>query len=345
MRIDSVQARLPANIVSNEEVIDIIRSRSQEGFSGDLDATLAYILRTLEKSGSATRRWLGPDEQPITLLQEAFNDAIGEADISREDVDLLIYVGVGRGFVEPAGAYMVAHALEIPGIECFDILDACMSWVRALALAHDLLSVGRYKHIAVVNQEFNMRPGGMVAPNFALTSPEDVAWTFPSYTLGEAATVTLLSASEKKWTFNFRSRPDLAPLCTIPLNNYGLFCGVPEETLSGGANRFTSFGVEMHRLGMTDTKAVLEALDGEQHKLDVIFPHASSKYMWDKAAARCGVAGKLHHIYQDTGNLVSASVPGGIASALAKGELSRGDQVGFWVGSAGMSFASVHHEF
>lgn len=345
MQVDSVQVRLPSRVVSNQEVLAMLREHSQSTFEGDLEETLAAVERTLIKSGSNTRRWLGDDERPIDLLCEAFDAALEEAEVQREEIDLLIYVGVGRGFVEPAGAYLVAHALGMPGVECFDLLDACMSWIRALSLAHDLLKVGRYRRIALVNQEFNVRPGGMIRPNFTLRRPQDLAWTFPSYTLGEASSVTLLSASDKVWDFNYSARTDLAPLCTIPLNNFGLFCKVPEAEIPGGSNRFTSFGGEMHREGWTDTVAIFEALGPKRMDLDVIFTHASSKYMWDKVATHCGVAEKVHHIYQDTGNLVSASVPAAMVDAMGKGALKRGDDVGFWVGSAGMSFASVRFQY
>ncbi len=47
---------------------------------------------------------------------------------------------------------------------------------------------------------------------------------------------------------------------------------------------------------------------------------------------------KVYHIYQETGNLVSASIPAAIAMSCSDNSLKRGDNVIFWVGSAGMSF-------
>jgi hypothetical protein len=48
----------------------------------------------------------------------------------------------------------------------------------------------------------------------------------------------------------------------------------------------------------------------------------------------------MHHMYPDYGNLVSASVPAGLAVAIADGLVRRGDRLAGGVGSAGMSFAA-----
>jgi hypothetical protein len=40
-----------------------------------------------------------------------------------EDIDLLIYCGVGRGFLEPANAYFYAKARDMRTTNCFDITD------------------------------------------------------------------------------------------------------------------------------------------------------------------------------------------------------------------------------
>ena len=58
---------------------------------------------------------------------------------------------------------------------------------------------------------------------------------------------------------------------------------------------------------------------------------------WDKISP--AVADKMFYVYPDYGNLVSASVPAGMALAEQQGLLNRGDTVACWVGSAGMAFS------
>ena len=48
----------------------------------------------------------------------------------------------------------------------------------------------------------------------------------------------------------------------------------------------------------------------------------------------------MHHLYPEYGNLVSASIPAGLATAIEGGLVRRGDRLAGWVGSAGMSFCA-----
>jgi 3-oxoacyl-[acyl-carrier-protein] synthase III len=90
---------------------------------------------------------------------------------------------------------------------------------------------------------------------------------------------------------------------------------------------------------MTPAIDVFRRLTIEHGSIRKIFPHASSKRDWDNGADVLGVRDLLFHIYPDYGNVVSASVPAGIALAKEKGEIRRGDRLVAWVGSAGMSFS------
>ena len=73
----------------------------------------------------------------------------------------------------------------------------------------------------VINAEFNMYHGGPGVPDlFRLEHAEQVNWRFPAYTIGEAATATLLARDPARdWEFHFTSRTDLADLCVIPEAN------------------------------------------------------------------------------------------------------------------------------
>ncbi|MGB0712604.1 MAG: 3-oxoacyl-[acyl-carrier-protein] synthase III C-terminal domain-containing protein, partial [Gammaproteobacteria bacterium] len=76
----------------------------------------------------------------------------------------------------------------------------------------------------------------------------------------------------------------------------------------------------------------------KSREINRIFIHSSSKAEWTKFARDVGVEEKLHHVYEKTGNIVSASIPAGITDAIENEKIKRGDEIVFWVGSAGMSF-------
>lgn len=218
MKIVGIAATLPSRVVSNEDVLQLIEHHSRNSFTGDLPKTLRAIRRLLERSGFESRRWLAQGESPIELMKATFDRALQQADMDKHEIDLLIYTGVARGFVEPANSCFVAHSL---GLNCrnFDVLDACMGWVTSMDIVNDKMKAGAIKKAAIVNMEFNLVEGGHIFPkNFALNHPDELAYKFPSFTVGEATTVTLLShEAQDNFHFSFINRPEMAN------RNFGAF--------------------------------------------------------------------------------------------------------------------------
>ncbi|MGY1900404.1 3-oxoacyl-[acyl-carrier-protein] synthase III C-terminal domain-containing protein [Nocardia gipuzkoensis] len=341
MRLRSVAAGLPSRTVANADILRMIAEHSSGGFDGNLDDTLRAIDSMLRFTGSDERRWLDAGERPIELLRNATKTALDQAQVRASEVDLLIYTGIGRGFIEPGGAYHCATALGFGELDCFDIIDACMSWTRAVQVVESMMRTGRYRTAVIVNAEFSLRMGGMVFPHlFTLPNREALASIFPAYTLGEAATATVLSAEDDPWDFRFVSRPDLAPLCNVTLPGYEGFCEPSDKLAANGVGYFSSFGAEMHEVGVADTLDVFQRLAVNPEKVSALFTHASSKRQWQLMADSVGLGEAIHHIFPTTGNIVSASVPAAMASAIAAGALRRGERAVGWVGSAGMSFGA-----
>lgn len=342
MKIEAIKVALPTKKITNDNILALVEEYSKPVFKGDLKEALSKINFYLRYSGSDTRYWLDKDEKPIDLMAKAFDAAVKEADCDKNDIDLLVYTGVGRGFIEPAAGYHIASGLGLNKVECFDILDACMSWTRALDIVHSLFKAGRYKRALIVNVECNMRFGGPVFPTvFQLPNIDALEWSFPAYTIGESSTATIVSAdSDREWEFHFRSRPELADLCNVPLDGYEGYCQPSERIGLNGINKFTSFGVELHANAYQEFINVFQCLKAPVEEIRAVFPHASSKREWDKVAEALDIKHLMWHIYPTCGNLVSGSVPAGIASAIEADRIKRGDRIAGWVGSAGMSFAA-----
>ena len=353
MRVAGIAAVFPGRVITNDDILDMIATESKESFQGDLHGpkALQRVRRLLKYSGIQYRRWSTPNETPIQLLAEAILKAVAEGGCTLSDVDLLIYTGVGGGFAEPGNSYMVAHALGMRDAQCFDIRDSCNSWSRAVQLLYHTFRMDRsVRRALIVNAEFNMYQGGPGVPNlFRLRYAAEIDWCFPAYTIGEAATATLfVNDPSHEWELHFSSRTDLADLCAIPEKNYPGYCAMGlrghmatsyERIGRNGPSRFTSFGAELTTHGTPEAIKVFRRLQIPSYAITKIFPHASSKRVWDTVAESLGVRQLLFHIYPEYGNVVSASVPAGIALAKEHGEIQRGDRLVTWVGSAGMSFS------
>lgn len=339
MKLAAVGAGAPSRVLSNDEVVDLIREHSID-FEGDLDAALRRVRTALIRSGAERRRWLAPGESPLDILGRAFTDALGRSGWNPNELDLLIYAGIDRGFIEPANAYFVADALSLGDIECFDIADACNGFSRSLQVAEALLTTRRYRRIAVVTAEFGMAAGGAVYPGlFSLQGPEQLEWAFPSFTIGEVAAVTLLSDEDGSWEFRNRSRPDLADLCTIPVHGFERWA--PESARVGvaGLYQFASFGSEMEEVARLEIGKMFDDMNITKDTVRAVFVHTAAARPWLDAAEDRDVESLLVNPYSEYGNVASASIPLGIALALEAGRVAEGDPVAACVGSAGMAFS------
>ncbi|MBI3973164.1 MAG: 3-oxoacyl-ACP reductase [Chloroflexi bacterium] len=341
MRLEAVSLALPSRELTNEDILALVYEQSKATYTGDLDRVLRKIRFLLRYSGAERRHWLGHGEQPLALIRTAVDEALDRSGWGKADVDLLVYAGVDRACIEPANAYFIAQALDMPRVECFDVLDACNGWSRALHLIHALLQTGTYRRVLLVNAEFPMFAGGPVYPRlFTLRSEEELAWCFAGYTLGEGATATTLSRDpNSEWEFHFSSQPCLADLCTIPLEGYQRYCPPSERVGRNGVNHFASFSSDLYAAATREVAALFRRLSVPVEDIRAIFPHAASQKSWDDGAESLGVRDRLYHVYPRCGNLVSSSIPAGVASAIAAGRIRRGDRLAACVASAGMSYS------
>ena len=124
MRIAAVEHTLPSRIVTNERIIRQVREHNRERLPA---SELARIEDTIDAfltaAGTEIRYQLGDDESAIDLVLKASRRVLAATNVSRDDVDLIIYTGVGRGWIEPAMASAVQAELELRNATGFDILD------------------------------------------------------------------------------------------------------------------------------------------------------------------------------------------------------------------------------
>jgi 3-oxoacyl-[acyl-carrier-protein] synthase III len=158
MRYCAIEYAVPSKLVTNTEIIQEIISRSARYLTQKALDLLAFRLDELfQKSVTEVRYHRAKNERAIQFGIEAGKKALESADMSPNDIDLLIYVGVGRGYIEPATANVFQKILKLDKATCFDILDACASWLRAVHVAHSFIKTGMYRRVMILNCEFNFR--------------------------------------------------------------------------------------------------------------------------------------------------------------------------------------------
>jgi acyl-CoA:acyl-CoA alkyltransferase len=345
MKIAAVAFRAPSRRYTNQDLIERIEQHNAEVPRCKKATYLRLVEKLLSSCGAETRHWREIDkgEKARDLIVGAMDDALADANMQPADIDLLIYCGVGKGFLEPANAYFYAKARGMRTVNCFDVTDACMSWIRALQIAYQMLRAGAFKTVMIINGEFHPELHG----KWKIGSVRALEHTFPKYTIGEAASATILVPSDDEWRFDYDSRPELADLCTLPLEGYADFVEPSERLGLNGVSGFVSFGRELFQEGQRLLGNLARKSIADLSSKTWYFPHAASKSLYQTIAPRYGVAPeKLYlQVFPRFGNLVSASIPTGLSLAQTQGKLKRGDPIALLPASAGLVASVVQFTF
>jgi acyl-CoA:acyl-CoA alkyltransferase len=345
MKIAAISYRVPSRVMSNADMIEMV-DRANPDISRLRKAVFFRAVRALyNRLGARTRhiRDTAGGELAANLILGALDDALGRAGLPAEEVDLMIYCGVGRGFLEPANAYFYARARAMHRANCFDVTDACMSWLRAMQIAGMMLRSGAARNAVVINGEFHLG----IHDRWEIDAIDTLSYSFPMYTIGEAATATVLLPAEQDWRFDYHSEPHLADLCTIPLAGFDQFVAPSNRIGLNGTHKFVSFGRELFEEGARMARASIPRVvpDLDAHRW--YFPHAPATTIYETVLSEIGVPrGKMFlEVFPRFGNVVSAGVPLALALAHEAGVLQRGDSIAMVPVSAGMVAAVAQTVF
>ncbi len=346
MIIRSLSLRTPSLRVTNDDVLAAISEANPNVSPRDVQRYCRTLASLLRRAGAQTRfyRDRAKGETALSLILDAATRAIDDSGIAPSDIDALIFCGVARGFLEPATAAFVSGALGL-ACDAFDVSEACMSWVRALHIAYNFLAAGTYSTVLIVNGEFTVFEHGL--PEVCvIKSPEQLRYTFAAFTIGEAASATVVGASPRRWHFRFRSDPSLVDLCTLPIPGYEGFATPSNRLGLNGLHQLVSFSQELSSTAAAEMMRFVKETYSAPQRFDLWFPHAASASLCNAVARRLGLGDRVYSkVFAAYGNLISASIPAALAMAIEEGRLRRGDRIVLCPASAGMSLALVDGEY
>lgn len=341
MRIRSVSAALPQTILDNDAVLAMFEQKADllGRARSDTEAVVKRARQMLNAAGSA-KRHADPDAKPgyaMDLVRQAAAEALAKASISADDLDLIIYCSVSRGWMEPSTASAVQAAIGAGKASCFDVLEACAGWMRALELADALLRTGRYRTAMVTGVEAGMSGHLM---------PEDPGVTYgdehmAAVTLGEAATAVIVTAdSGQPLVCDIRSDGRLHDICMIPLANMPAFMPDPSHPVPRAGHFFS----KANQLFPAVISALVEMMKpkidaGELDDVAMFVVHGASARAAEVLRLQLGICPERWLCtHAQFGNTVSMSMPVSLNHALETGLVSTGDKVCFLVASAGISY-------
>lgn len=341
MYLSGVGCALPTQQISNDEILELVAYYSRGFYNGDLSLLLATINAKLRRIGVSTRFWRDKRERPFELLRDACESALIQSNVERHEVDFVIYVGVDRGFAEPANACFVAKALGINRARTFDIADACLGWCTATEVAQALFASAPGASALIVSAEFPMRLGGAVLPrSLTITAESELDWKFPALTLGEGATASVLIAEGPDWQYVYETHNEFADLCTVGLGPPSDYAGESDRLDSSPEQGFRAYGRELTKQTTRPAIRVLRELLNRSANPRVIFPHSVMGPYVVEMAKRVRADLTLFSTFAELGNLATSSIPSCVFRARQRQVLNQSDAAIGWAAASGLKVSA-----
>ena len=140
--IKGVGMYLPNKILTNNDISEFVETSHE------------WIY---ERTGIKQRHIAAEDQMTSDLAYQAALDAIQDANINAQEIDLIILATSTPDQVFPSTAVKLQDLLNIRSGAAFDIHAVCSGFIYALSMADNLIKSGKYKKILVVGSEVYSR--------------------------------------------------------------------------------------------------------------------------------------------------------------------------------------------
>lgn len=309
-------AYTPANIVKNTDLEGVVETSDE------------WIV---QRTGIRQRHIAEEGETTADLGEKAARDALKDAGVSIDQIDMIILATSTPNNTFPATSVEIQHRLGMNHGAAFDVQAVCSGFVFAITTADQYIKSGFAKRILVIGAE---------------TFSRILDWQDRTTCVlfGDGAGAVVLEAAEGKGTSEDRG------ILTAHLRSDGahkekLYVdGGPSSTKTVGHLRMEGREVFRHAVGMiTDViEDAYKATGLGSEDLDWFVPHQANKRIIDASAKKLGIDPEKVVITVDHhGNTSAASIPLALCEAVRDGRIKKGQIVLLEAMGGGFTWGSV----
>ncbi|MDK1384999.1 beta-ketoacyl-ACP synthase III [Sinorhizobium sp. 8-89] len=309
-------AALPKRVMTNKEM------------EAKVDTSDEWIV---QRTGIHQRYIAGEGETTASLGESAARAALARADLTPDDLDLIIVATSTPDNTFPATAVNIQNRLGMRHGAAFDMQAVCSGFVYAVATADAYIRGGLAKRALVIGAE---------------TFSRILDWSDRTTCVlfGDGAGAIILEAQEGSGT-NADRGVLTAQLRSDGIHGDKLYVdGGPSTTGTVGHLRMEGREVFKHAVGMiTDViEAAFEATGTTADDVDWLVPHQANRRIIDGSAKKLGIPLDKVVVTVDVhGNTSAASIPLALDTAAADGRIKKGDLVMLEAMGGGFTWGSV----
>ena len=310
--ITGLGCRVPDRVVGNDEL------------ARHVDTSDEWIV---ERTGIRERRMAAPEEALSDLALPAAQEALGQAGVSGQDVDLIIVATVTPDMAFPSTAAILADRLGAVDAAAYDLSAGCTGFMYAIAQAYAMLAGGLAKRAVVV--------GGDILSRLLDWDDRSTLVLF-----GDGAGAVVMEVVPEAGFIGFELGADGAGGSNLWLPGSGsrLFTE-PERYVKMNGREVFKFAT---RILVQSAEALLAQCGASIDDVDLYIPHQANVRIIDHATRKLGVPSERVVINVDRyGNTSSGSIPLALADAAADGRLRPGGLVLMTGMGAGLTWGSA----
>ena len=107
-----------------------------------------------ERTGIQERRWVNDSKLTTSLMGTYASEmAISDANISKDDIDFIIFATLSPDYYFPGSGVLLQRNLGIKEVGALDVRNQCSGFIYGLSVADQYIKSGMYKNILVVGSE------------------------------------------------------------------------------------------------------------------------------------------------------------------------------------------------
>ena len=289
---------LPANRVTNDDLAQKI------------DTSDEWITT---RTGIKVRHIAAENEKTSDLAAAAARLALADANISPDEIDLIIVATTTPDMQFPSTATIVQHKLGISGCPAFDVQAVCAGFMYALTTANAYIKSGMATKVLVIGADVFSR----------ILDWNDRA---TCVLFGDGAGAVVLGASETRGIIGSQLHADGAylDLLNVPAQmNAGRIEGEPFVKMDGpGVFKFA-----VKQLAAVADEVIQQA-GLTSNQIDWLVPHQANKRIIDATAKHLGLSmDKVILTVQEHANTSAASIPLALDAGIKDGRIVRGQNV------------------
>ena len=327
-KISGLGYYVPENIVTNDDLSKI------------MDTNDEWIQ---ERTGIKERRHIIRGEDTTTSMGvKAAEIAIQRANVSKEDIDFVIFATLSPDYYFPGPGVLVQRDLGLKTVGALDVRNQCSGFVYAISIADQYIKTGMYKNILVIGSEVHSTgldmsdKGRGVSVIFGdgagaavLSREEDLNKGILSTHLhseGQHAEELALIAPGmgKRWVTDIIADNDPNDESYFPYMN-GQF------VFKNAVVRFS----EVINEG-------LQANDLQVSDIDLLVPHQANLRISQFIQQKFKLSDdQVYNNIMNYGNTTAASIPIALTEAWEKGKIKSGDLVVLAAFGSGFTWGSV----